>query len=356
MLDYSGLSVLLNQIPMGILLVNEAGEFRLCNEKFPQWMGLDSIDLMERGVGALSAEMGLAPVFESLRQAQHQQQEQVEVVRGLRRFSATVLKGAFALFDESCILMLLEDISEKRRLEDCRSLLQGEFLHRLRSSLTSVKTSLAVLASETPQVLPDPLREIVELGYGEVQNLHNLVQSVSELLAIESGSVASDLYSEIIDIAAFLKKFLRRFSKTLAARGRVIELEPMPTENPLRVVADNDKLGSALGHVLTNALLYSPSRSPVSISVALNSPEELGIRVRDFGRGIAAEDLPHVFKKFHRSRESQAGPIPGNGLGLFLAKSQLELMRGTLRLEPGVPRGTTAVLGLPLAKREEWLG
>jgi signal transduction histidine kinase len=313
-------------------------------------LGVDPLDLMERGAAALPA-LGIAAALDSLREAERQK-ERINAEWERRRLSITLMKDGLSLFEEPCILILVADATEQHKLEDFQANCQGEFLHRMRGSLTSVKTSLAFLASEASADLPESIREIVLLGHAEVQRLHALVLEMGELLALESHGAETDLYFETVELGAFLARFLRRLRKSPQAQGREILLEAEPAAaRSIRVIADYDKLGSVLGHLVANALAYSPTPAPVRISAAVTGIMA-EIRVRDEGRGIRAEEIPRIFDKFYRSPE--AGGTEGSGLGLFLAKSYAEKMQGALKMESVPGRGTTALLSLPLAAEDGW--
>jgi signal transduction histidine kinase len=352
--DYQGLKALLDRFPMGMFFVNAKDEILLCNDRLSELLGVDPLDLMAQGLDALPAEMGLAPAVESLRRAADNQQEQMAVPAGRRWLSFTLVKDGLSLFDEPCVLVLAADITEQRKLEEFRAAALDGLLHRIRGPLTSVKTSLAFLGSDACADLPAPVREVVTLGHAEVQRLHTLVSEIGETLTLEGDAAEAGLYLENVEVEALLNKTLRRIRKGPAAQARELSLELAPEDRALQVLADYEKLGYVIRHLLDNALAYSPASAPVRITAAAAGADCAEISVEDGGPGITPEDMPHVFEKFYRSRDPRVGDVKGTGLGLFLAKSYVELMKGTLSLESLPGRGTTARVRLPLASRDGW--
>ncbi|HKF56713.1 MAG TPA: sensor histidine kinase, partial [Blastocatellia bacterium] len=122
--------------------------------------------------------------------------------------------------------------------------------------------------------------------------------------------------------------------------------EPLPI-----VLADRAALGSALGNILDNAIKYSDKSRWIRLTARRQVEPEPGvvIAVEDRGRGIAQEDLPHIFEPFYRGQEVRAAQIHGNGLGLSLVKNIVDAHGGTISLESTEGQGTVFRLTLAAA-------
>jgi two-component system, OmpR family, phosphate regulon sensor histidine kinase PhoR len=352
-LDYQGLRAIVNQFPMGILLADEKGDILLGNDRAPALLGLDPLDLMERGLAAMPGGAQFGDAVDSLRKADRQK-EQIAIPLGRRWLSLTLSKGGLSLFREPCILILITDVTEQRKLEEFRSAFLDELLHRILGPLTSVNTSLAFLSSDSCPMLPESLREVVSLGHAEVKRLHSLMSDMGELLSLEAHSAESELYLENVEVATLLNKCLRRLGKRPEGENREMVLEIPSSQHPFQVNADYEKLGSVLGHVIVNAMAHSPAASPVLIKVAPTSDGQCEIRIVDKGPGIPEKDLPRAFEKFYRIGGRAATDQEGSGLGLFIAKGYVELMKGSIRLESSPGQGTTVTIRLPLGSSEAW--
>src|SRR3954464_15636643 len=102
--DYEGLRGILDRLPTGIFFVTGEGEIPLHNAKAPGLLGVDALDLLERGMAAVPGTTGIPESWKSLRGEEHGEQT-LEFARGSFRFSATLVQGDHALFGEPCVLV-----------------------------------------------------------------------------------------------------------------------------------------------------------------------------------------------------------------------------------------------------------
>ena len=100
---------------------------------------------------------------------------------------------------------------------------------------------------------------------------------------------------------------------------------------------------------MDNAVKYS--ENPVVGIDVIEEPDRLSIIIKDNGRGIAKEHLPHVFEKFYRVPTGDIHSVRGYGLGLYYAKQVTELHRGTISMESQPGKGTTVKVILPKDER-----
>jgi signal transduction histidine kinase len=119
------------------------------------------------------------------------------------------------------------------------------------------------------------------------------------------------------------------------------------SNSPVEVYVDADRLAQVIINVVSNALKYSPEGSPVEVSVGQDAEHAL-VRVRDYGHGIAKEDLPRVFEMFYRTTDAEASCASGFGLGLAIAKEIVELHEGRIWCESELGQGSTFFVELPL--------
>ena len=352
--DFEGLRAILERLPMGVLFVSVNGDIILSNDKAPELLGVDSLDLLEKGMAAIPSATGIHKSWESISTVERRE-DTVEFARARRSYSAIVVQGDLALFGQPCIMILVSDVTEVEQHRELRENVMGELLRRIRGPLTSVKTALAILASGKDISMSEAAREVVGLGDAEVRRLSGLIGDMSEMLNLEGGLPDGDLYLENVDLRSAIQRCVRSAGKTMAGRGREIRVEA-DGDGPWSVIADYEKLRVVLDHLLSNALVYSEASAPVRISVCASGGGEAEIRIDDAGVGISPEDLPHIFGKFFRSSQPMVAASEGTGLGLFISKSYAELMGGTLHLDSAEGRGTTAVLRLPIPSAADWAG
>ena len=133
-----------------------------------------------------------------------------------------------------------------------------------------------------------------------------------------------------------------------ALNEKRLQLE-IPGQLPL-LHADFGLLEEALGNLLHNAAVHTPENTAITLKVE-PSTDAIIIRVMDQGKGIPADLLPHLFKKFHRASDARPG---GTGLGLSIARGFVEAHGGTLEAyNASDQKGAVFVIRLPLEKQPE---
>lgn len=150
----------------------------------------------------------------------------------------------------------------------------------------------------------------------------------------------------------------QRVDLLVLVRGKVREFGPLGSTHPVALhVSGEDFVGEweagslerVLDNLLGNAVKYSPRGGAIDVWLEEESPGPAGwvrLRVRDQGIGIPAEDLPHIFERFHRGR-NVAPAISGSGVGLASAHRLVQLHGGTLGVESQEGQGSTFTLRLP---------
>ena len=122
------------------------------------------------------------------------------------------------------------------------------------------------------------------------------------------------------------------------------------------VKADPRQSSKCLENLISNAIKYAGKTHWLGVraeAVNGNQSAEVQVSVEDKGKGISAEDLPHIFEPFYRVQEVRDGQIRGVGLGLHLVKRMMEGMGGRVSVASEVGRGTRFVLHFPVAQANE---
>jgi len=134
-------------------------------------------------------------------------------------------------------------------------------------------------------------------------------------------------------------------------RTAEFHVEQQIDPNLPRIVGDLPALSQCVQNLITNALKYGSEQKWIGIQARLIehglTGKEIQISVSDRGIGIAPEELRHIFEPFYRSPSVTAAQIHGTGLGLPLAKSIMEAMKGQVTVKSAPGRGSTFTLHLP---------
>lgn len=216
-------------------------------------------------------------------------------------------------------------------------------IERLREEVEQADTALV----ERIAPLLDTLDTLVARMGSATKRQRRLVEDLLDVSRLQSGRL--ELRLETCDLIEIVRECVEEQQATQP--DRVIKME-LPDE-PVFVTADADRAGQVVTNFLINALKYSPVSTPVTVTVVVGRPDAGAARVsvRDEGPGIAADELPHVWDRFHRvpGIEVQSGSGVGLGLGLYISYQIVERSGGEVGIESKVGAGSTFWFTLPLA-------
>ena len=176
----------------------------------------------------------------------------------------------------------------------------------------------------------------------------HLARLIDDLLDISRGVQGKIVLApERTNVATLLRRAEEATAPLYAERHHTLLVRLPPS--PLNLFVDPVRMTQVLANVLNNAARYTPSGSEVSIS-AEQAGEEIVIRVRDRGRGMAREQLARVFEPFFQVPRRRDQPEGGLGLGLTLVRRLVELHGGIAEAHSaGLGQGTEVVIRLPAA-------
>jgi two-component system phosphate regulon sensor histidine kinase PhoR len=246
------------------------------------------------------------------------------------------------------VWLVLEDVSELRRLQQIRAEFIDNLSHELRTPLTTVSLLAETLTREADaagDAIPAKMRD--RIGKIEVETGH-LVQMVSELLdlsRIESGGTitAVDLL-DIGQIATESTERLRLFADRQSVALRVEVGRNLP---PVR--GDEARLGQVFVNLLHNAVKFSPDGGDVVVTVGVQDGRVVS-SVADRGVGIPRAAQARIFERFYKvDRARVRGEAGGTGLGLAIARHIVDQHGGTIWVESVEGAGSTFSFGIPIA-------
>ena len=238
--------------------------------------------------------------------------------------------------------LVLEDVTELRRLQRIRTEFIDNLAHELRTPLTTVSLLAETLALDAARLPPRTAERIAKI---EVETGH-LVQMVNELLdlsKIESGSTA--LVLQDVDLTALAHATVERLALFAERQGVGLVVDADP-RLPL-VRGDGERLGQALLNLLHNAVKFSPAGSDVVIRVGA-SEHEATLTVTDHGPGIPRAALPRVFERFYKGDRARTRGVGGTGLGLSIARHVVEAHGGRIWVDSEEGRGSTFGFAIPV--------
>lgn len=242
---------------------------------------------------------------------------------------------------ELSVIAIFRDFSEKHALEQLRADFLSMITHDIKVPLTVILGYTEMLTDPEPpvdQIPKDPLMRIRESG----ERIHALVCNFLDLSRIEAGRLRLDVRP--FDLRAMLANTMEQHSAWAHRKGLSLELAGEALD---RVVADELQLERVITNLIANAIKYTPSGGHITVSTG-HIDGRVAVAVQDNGRGIPADELPHLFEKYRRVREAKR--TEGTGLGLFIAKTIVEAHGGDIRVESAPGEGSTFTLLLPTVR------
>ena len=242
------------------------------------------------------------------------------------------------------VWLVLEDVTELRRLQRIRAEFVDNLSHELRTPITTVRLLAETLTREMDEVgASDRARDMV--GKIDVETGH-LAQMVSELLdltKIEQGS--APLYLDDVDMTLVVRASLERL--TLFAERQEVSLVADLPDEPLWIRGDDDRLSQVLVNLLHNAVKFSPEGGQITAR-ARAVDGECVVSVEDQGVGIPRADLDRVFERFYKVDKARVRGKGGTGLGLAIARHIVEGHGGRIWVESVEGQGATFRFAIPL--------
>ena len=219
------------------------------------------------------------------------------------------------------VVVTLQDLGPLEELERQRAEFLGMVSHELRAPLAAIKGSTATVLHGSPAATRAEMRQFFRIIDGRADHMRRLIANLLDAGSIKAGMLSVEPHPS--DVAALVDQARTTFT---TGGGRNPVLVDLPPDLP-RAMADPERIVQVLGNLLSNAARNSPPSSPIRVSGALQG-SFVALTVADEGRGIAPDEIPHLFRK-------RPGTAGGTGLGLAISKGIVEAHGGRIRAESG---------------------
>jgi len=240
----------------------------------------------------------------------------------------------------SGVLLLFQDLTSLRNLQTTRRELIGNISHEFRTPLAGIKAMVETLhggAIDDKKAAGDFLNRIDS----EVDRLTQLVAELTELSRIETGK--AELKLEPLNLNNLVDEVIAQLSPQ-AERQLLTVSKELAADLP-SVSADSARLRHVIVNLIHNAIKFTDAGGRITVTTR-GEGNSITVAIADTGRGIASDDLPHVFERFYKGDKARAGE--GTGMGLAIAKHIIEAHGGDIRVESEEGRGSTFSFSLPV--------
>lgn len=245
---------------------------------------------------------------------------------------------------QSLLWSLVEDISERKKVERMKNEFISTVSHELRTPLTSIAGSLGLVVSGSLGDLPDHIHRMISIALRNSHQLKHLIDDLLDMEKLTSGQMVMRMEQQ--PIAPVIEESIDSLETYAVDRAVAVTFE---NNHPyLAVSFDRHRLGQALSNLLSNAIKFSPENAQVRV-VTVVTNGRLRIEVIDNGPGVPASFRARIFQKFAQADSSNTRGKGGTGLGLAITKEIMAQMGGHLGFESTEGCGATFWLELEAA-------
>ena len=233
---------------------------------------------------------------------------------------------------------VVEDVTERRRLDAMRRDFVANVSHELRTPIGALAVLAETLAMETD---PDATRRLAAHILAETERMARTIEDFLDLSRVEAQGAQGH---DPVSVGAVVTAATARVAPAAARHNVRIEVAEVP--EGLTVPGNETQLVSGVANLLDNAVKYSEAGASAEVEVRADGASA-DIVVRDHGVGIPARDLSRIFERFYRVDQARSRETGGTGLGLAIVRHVATNHGGTVLVESREGEGSTFVLRIP---------
>jgi PAS domain S-box-containing protein len=244
---------------------------------------------------------------------------------------------------ELFIWSIIQDISERKRIDQLKNEFVSTVSHELRTPLTSISAALRMVLGGMLGEVPEKINELLAVAAKNSQRLTLLINDLLDMEKLIAGKMIFEIKpSRVLPLVEQAvsenKAYADQFSVKYQINGG---------ENDRWVLIDHQRMQQVLSNLLSNAAKFSTKDSTVDINLTIDD-KMLRISVRDYGQGILPEFQKRIFQKFAQADSTDARKRGGTGLGLAISKELVERMGGKIGFTSEVNQGSNFFAEFPI--------
>lgn len=237
------------------------------------------------------------------------------------------------------ILIAIEDITERKSIEQRKDDFLSIASHELKTPLTTIKGYVQIINRLMPDSADEKLKNAVSKTTVYVERLNNLIGELLDVSRIQSGNI--ELHKEPFDFDHMVDEAADSIRQANSSHEIVIN-----GSTDCQFNGDESHITQVVTNLLSNAIKYSPDHKQVSVHLSVVS-DFIKMAITDHGVGISRDEQHKIFERFYRVRETQQR-FPGMGIGLYVCSEIIKNHGGTLWVESELGKGSTFSITLPL--------
>ena len=343
------LSSLYSQAPVAIVLNNLGdGRYLDCNPEFASMVGYELAEILAM------TDTEVTPV--EYREADQRERQHLletgrfgpcekQLIHKSGRLIPVLMNGMLINTPTGGqhIWTFIQDITERKHIEQMKNEFVSAVSHELRTPLTSISGSLGLIASGVLGSLPDNIHNMLSIAHKNAQRLTLLINDLLDMEKILAGKMLFDRQEQtlmpiLLSSLESNKAYADAFETRLALRTG---------NEDLQAYIDARRVQQVLANFISNAIKFSPKGGQVDITLSRQG-RYARIAVIDQGPGISEEFQTRIFQKFSQADSSDSRQRGGTGLGLAISKARVEKMDGSIGFESEPGKGATFFALFPI--------
>jgi two-component system sensor histidine kinase VicK len=244
------------------------------------------------------------------------------------------------------IIIIMQDITERQKLEDMQTDFVANVSHELKTPLTTIKSYTETLLDGALDDRETAVK-FLNIVDTEADRMNRLVKDLLQLSRLDHRQEKWNIKES--NLLALLNTVATKVDMTVRQKKQQLNLT-YDSEKEIRVLIDRDRFEQVLMNVLSNAIKYPDRGGRIDVDAYVKN-SLAHIVVRDNGIGIPEAELPRIFERFYRVDKARSRAMGGTGLGLAITKQIVEEHHGTIEARSRDGEGTEIMIKIPLASR-----
>ena len=327
----------LDSINQGIIIFNANLKVRFAND-----IALEIFGKHQFFLGEKISTKKLSVLNKIIKQAKKNSTAEAEFSLTIKNKEKHFLLSASNMDSTSELILLINDITSLKKLEDRRKNLISDISHEIKTPISVIKAG-----SETLQngAINDPkmANKFLESINSNSERLAEMIDDLLELEKIEVGQVF--LKYEKIKLKSEIDLIIESMNSLI--EEKTLTIKNIIDENHI-LISDKQSFRDILINLLNNAVKYSKRNSEVVLST-MNTKDHLTVQIKDHGLGIEKTNIKRIFDRFYRTPSARAN-TKGTGLGLALVKQLVNRVNGKVSVQSKIGKGSTFFVKFPHKK------